>query len=174
MNLYWSANRTRQKFSEDLSIKKGFLSPRMLRAPPYIIVHCKKRLLIFLSTAGMSLTKLSHWPGIIKLFPASRSLVSDIPSGDWKTVGLFLQCYQQGTGLIRWILVLSLMSYHLTVFFYYLTMLYSTSWLYWFHVKVFIFYTRGDSLDIHLILIRMGWSQINFIVGGFLTIKDAT
>jgi hypothetical protein len=34
----------------------------------------------------MSPTKLSLWPGIIKLFPARQSLVSDIPAVDWKTV----------------------------------------------------------------------------------------
>jgi hypothetical protein len=37
------------------------------------------------------LTKLS-WPGIIKLFPARESLVSDIPVGDRKIANLFLQC----------------------------------------------------------------------------------
>jgi hypothetical protein len=31
-------------------------------------------------------------PGVIKLFPASESLVSDIPAGDGKTAILFLQC----------------------------------------------------------------------------------
>jgi hypothetical protein len=41
------------------------------------ILHCKQRLMIFPSPAGMSITKLS-----IKLFPARESLVSDIPAGD--------------------------------------------------------------------------------------------
>ncbi len=59
--------------------------------PPPPSLHCKKRLLIFSSPAGMSPTYLS-WPGIIKLFPASGSLVSDIPSGDGKISNLFLQC----------------------------------------------------------------------------------
>ncbi len=35
----------------------------------------------------------SLWPGIIKLFPVRKSLVSDIPAGDGKTANLFLQCY---------------------------------------------------------------------------------
>jgi hypothetical protein len=39
----------------------------------------------------MSLNKLSS-PGIIKLFPARESLVSDIPAGDGKNDNLFSQC----------------------------------------------------------------------------------
>ncbi len=31
----------------------------------------------------------SPWPGIIKLFPARESLVSDIPARDAKTANLF-------------------------------------------------------------------------------------
>jgi hypothetical protein len=38
----------------------------------------------------MSLTKLSLAAGLIKLFPARESLVSDIPAGDGKTANLFL------------------------------------------------------------------------------------
>ncbi len=57
-----------------------------------INVHCKKRLAIFPSPAGMSLTKLSmvgnNRPGS-KLFPAIESLVSDIPAGDGKIANLF-------------------------------------------------------------------------------------
>ncbi len=34
----------------------------------------------------------SPWAGIIKLFPARESLVSDIPAGDRKNVTFFLQC----------------------------------------------------------------------------------
>jgi hypothetical protein len=34
----------------------------------------------------------SPWPGIIKLFPARESLVSDIPARDGKIIDLFLQC----------------------------------------------------------------------------------
>ncbi len=47
--------------------------------------------MIFLSPAGMPITK-SLCPGIIKLFPARESLVSDIPVGDGKIDNLFLQC----------------------------------------------------------------------------------
>ncbi len=49
-------------------------------------VHCDKK--IFPSTAGMSLTK-PPLLGIIKLYPARGSLVSDIPSADGKTANLF-------------------------------------------------------------------------------------
>jgi hypothetical protein len=40
----------------------------------------------------------SPWRGIIKLFPARESLVSDIPAGDGKTANLFLQCRNGGEG----------------------------------------------------------------------------
>ncbi len=40
----------------------------------------------------MSLTKLP-WPGIIKLFPARESLVSDIPAGNGKNDNLFFTVY---------------------------------------------------------------------------------
>jgi hypothetical protein len=33
-----------------------------------------------------------RWPGIIKIFPARESLISDVPAGDGKTANLFLQC----------------------------------------------------------------------------------
>jgi hypothetical protein len=46
-------------------------------------MHCKKRLAISPSQAGMSLTKL---------FTDRESLVSDIPAGDRKIANLFLQC----------------------------------------------------------------------------------
>ncbi len=46
-------------------------------------VHCKKRLAIFRSPAGMSLTSLSRGRNI-KLFPPRESLVSDFPAGDGK------------------------------------------------------------------------------------------
>jgi hypothetical protein len=77
-------------------------------------IHCIKGLAVFLSTAGMSLVKLSLkgnnllFPareslvsGVpagdgktaeLLLFPASHSLISDIPAGDGKTANLFLQC----------------------------------------------------------------------------------
>jgi hypothetical protein len=50
---------------------------------------------IFPSTAGMSLTKLSLGGNnyvIYELFPARESLVRDILAGDGKIVNLFLQC----------------------------------------------------------------------------------
>ncbi len=43
-----------------------------------------KKLKIFLSPAGMSLIPYSIWPGIILLFPARKSLVSDISAVDGK------------------------------------------------------------------------------------------
>ncbi len=52
-------------------------------------VHWKKRLAIFPSQAGMSLTKLFLAWKIIKLFPGRESLVSDIPAGDGKIDNLF-------------------------------------------------------------------------------------
>ncbi len=47
--------------------------------------HCKKRLALFPSPAPNS-----PWQEIITLFPARKSLVSDIPDGDGKIVNLFL------------------------------------------------------------------------------------
>jgi acetamidase/formamidase len=35
---------------------------------------------------------ISPWPGILKLFPAKKNLVSDIPAELGKTANLFLQC----------------------------------------------------------------------------------
>ncbi len=51
-----------------------------------------KRLAIFLSLAGMSLTVSSPWPGIIQLFLVRKSLVSEIPAGDGNVANLFLLC----------------------------------------------------------------------------------
>jgi hypothetical protein len=50
-------------------------------------IHCKKRLTIFPSLAGMSLTKL--FLGIIQLFLARESLISDILTGNGKIANLF-------------------------------------------------------------------------------------
>jgi hypothetical protein len=58
-------------------------------------LHRKKSLSIFLSPAGMSLTKLSlggNYDVIYKLFPPRESLVSDIPAGDGNIEKLFLRC----------------------------------------------------------------------------------
>ncbi len=49
----------------------------------------KKRLTIFLSLAGMSLTNLS----LAGIFPARESLVSDIPAGDGKINKSFYSVY---------------------------------------------------------------------------------
>jgi hypothetical protein len=49
-------------------------------------VHCKKRLAIFPSPAGMSTTKLSL---VWNKFPSRESLVSDIPARDGKNDTLF-------------------------------------------------------------------------------------
>ncbi len=50
--------------------------------------HCKKRLAVFPSPAGMSLTKLSL-DGNDLFFPGPDSLVSDIPAEDRKMANLF-------------------------------------------------------------------------------------
>jgi hypothetical protein len=55
------------------------------------MVHCKKRLAIFLSPIGMSLTKLSLGRNN-KIFPLRESLVSDNPTGDENIENLFLRC----------------------------------------------------------------------------------
>jgi hypothetical protein len=57
-----------------------------VRHPSLSALHCKKRLSIFPSPAGMSLTKLSL---TAKLFPATVSSVSGIPAGDGKMGNLF-------------------------------------------------------------------------------------
>jgi hypothetical protein len=54
-----------------------------------------KKLLIFPSSAGMPLTKLSHGGNnfyMTSLFPPRESLVSDIPAGDGNFEKLFLWC----------------------------------------------------------------------------------
>ncbi len=58
--------------------------------------HCKKRLAGF-SCPNWDVTyPNSSWPGIIILFPARKSLVSDILAGDGKTAKLFFTvCNQQ-------------------------------------------------------------------------------
>ncbi len=53
----------------------------------------------------------SPWPGKVKLFPASESLVSDIPVGDGKTVKLFLQCIN----FLHWITIRDLFFIEKTV-----------------------------------------------------------
>ncbi len=54
-------------------------------------IHCKKRLTIFPSPAGMSQTN-APWRGIIyviAVYSARESLVSDIPAGDEKIANFF-------------------------------------------------------------------------------------
>ncbi len=58
--------------------------------PLSVNMHSKKRLMIFPSPAGMSLTKLSL-AGKNLIIPARESLVSDNPAGDGKIDNLFLQ-----------------------------------------------------------------------------------
>ncbi len=70
--------------------------------------HCQKRLAIFPSPAGMSLTTLSlagndlpnqtklSLAGKIKLFSARESLVRDIPTGDGKIANLFYSVFRPG------------------------------------------------------------------------------
>jgi hypothetical protein len=48
-------------------------------------LHCKKIIVFPVPSRDPN----SHWPGIIKLFPARESLVSDIPAGDRKNDNLF-------------------------------------------------------------------------------------
>jgi hypothetical protein len=57
--------------------------------PPPLILHCKKRLLIFPSQAGMSLTKLSLVRNNIINPGHGESLVSDMPAGHGKISNLF-------------------------------------------------------------------------------------
>jgi hypothetical protein len=54
-------------------------------------MHCKKGYPFSRPQPGCHLPN-SPWPGIIKLFPARESLVSDIAAGDGKIANLFLQC----------------------------------------------------------------------------------
>jgi hypothetical protein len=72
--------------------KKGLMTERANLLAVFSLdtekIHCKKRLSIFPSPAGMSPTK-SPWPGRIKLFPTRESLVVDIPAGDGKIIMLF-------------------------------------------------------------------------------------
>jgi hypothetical protein len=45
---------------------------------------------LYLSSTLFKKVSNFPWQGIIKLFPARESLVSDIPAGDGKTLNLFL------------------------------------------------------------------------------------
>jgi hypothetical protein len=54
--------------------------------------HCKKRLLIFLSLAGMSLAELSL-AGNNLIIPGQGEFGSDIPAGDGKIDNLFYSVF---------------------------------------------------------------------------------
>jgi hypothetical protein len=57
-----------------------------------ITMHCKKRLALFSRPRLGCHLPNSPWPGIIKLFPARESSVSDIPAGYGEIGNLFLPC----------------------------------------------------------------------------------
>jgi hypothetical protein len=57
-------------------------------------VHCKKRLRIFLSPAGMSLTKLFLAGNNIIFLRQGEFPVGDIFAGDGKIANPFLQCME--------------------------------------------------------------------------------
>jgi hypothetical protein len=57
-----------------------------------VTAHCKKRLQIFPSPAGMSLAKLSL-AGIKLIFPDQESLFSDTSAGDGKIANLNFTVY---------------------------------------------------------------------------------
>ncbi len=62
----------------------------------YCINHTytvKKFLRISRPRPGCHLSNTPRWPGTIKLFPATESLVSDILAGDWKTAKPFFTVY---------------------------------------------------------------------------------
>jgi hypothetical protein len=57
-----------------------------------VTVHCKKRLAIFPSPAGMSLTKTLPGRELTNIPDRGEFGYSDIPAGNRKIVKLFLQC----------------------------------------------------------------------------------
>ncbi len=59
-----------------------------IRKVPLKRVHCKKGLWLSRPHPGCNKPN-SPWPGVIELFPARESLVSDIPAGDGKSLTLF-------------------------------------------------------------------------------------
>jgi hypothetical protein len=77
--LYGQAKKPEQEGPLTLSQIKQFL-------------HCKKKVSDYPVPDGMSLTKLSPWPGIISLLPARERLVRETSAGDGKIADLFLQC----------------------------------------------------------------------------------
>jgi hypothetical protein len=82
--------------------------------PPYFYIHLSKsrpqiQIIVYTVKNGYRFPRPtlgchsanSPWPGIIKLFPARESLISDIPAGDVKDDNLFLQCSQEPYGNIE-------------------------------------------------------------------------
>jgi hypothetical protein len=61
----------------------------MYQQRPPSITYTVKKVSVFPSPAGMSPTQTLPGPGIVKIFPARDSLVSDIPAGDGKIMNLF-------------------------------------------------------------------------------------
>ncbi len=57
----------------------------------FIKLHCKKGKRFSRPQPGCNKPN-SSWREIIKLFPARKSLVNDIPAGDGNIGNLFLQC----------------------------------------------------------------------------------
>jgi hypothetical protein len=80
-------------------------------------VHCKKRLAVFPSPAGMSLTKLSLWPEIIKLSPSRENLVNDMPAGDGKTANPFLTVYRYAPSIAGGIIIVNVKKIESKLFF---------------------------------------------------------
>ncbi len=92
---YTERRKTKREEKEEAIVALSGDKGKEVGAKQKDSMHCKKRLLIFPFLAGMSLTKLSLGGNndvIYKLFPARKSLVSDIPAWDGKTANLFLQC----------------------------------------------------------------------------------
>jgi hypothetical protein len=63
-----------------------------VRTALHLSLHCKKKVSGFSRPQPGCHLPNSPWAGIIKFFPARKSMVSDIPAGDGKTDNLFLQC----------------------------------------------------------------------------------
>ncbi len=75
-------------FSSELALTGStcYADRRKTRREARRVLHCKERLAIFPSSAGMSLTKLTE-----QFNYSQESWVSDIPTGDGKIAKLFLK-----------------------------------------------------------------------------------
>ncbi len=68
-----------------------FRQPAAAQLPSGLLLHCKKRVMIFQPPPEMLLTKLSlAWNPLI--IPGQGEFGCDIPVGDGKIANLFLQC----------------------------------------------------------------------------------